>query len=345
MQKVLLALSFSLLVTACAMPDRQAEHSGAEITRIAFGSCADQNKPQPVWAGVRATKPDLFLFLGDNVYGDVSGPEMTELKDAYAVFGRNGDVAALRAETRVLATWDDHDYGRNDAGADFPFRSSAEALFLDFWDVPAGDPRRARDGIYFAETHGPPGRRVQVIMLDTRSFRSTLSRTGEREPKYRPDPNPAKTMLGPAQWAWLESELRKPAELRLIVSSIQVAATAHGWERWGNLPRERARLYDLIARTRANAVVILSGDRHIGAIYVEREDVPYPIYEVTGSSFNLPWRGREEQDPNQIGAVVSDENFGTVDIDWQSRTVTLALRGLSGQVVRKQTIDLASLAP
>ena len=45
--------------------------SAAEpVTRIALGSCADQDRPQPIWEAIVAQQPQLFLFLGDNVYAD-----------------------------------------------------------------------------------------------------------------------------------------------------------------------------------------------------------------------------------------------------------------------------------
>ena len=108
----------------------------------------------------------------------------------------------------MLSTWDDHDYGQNDAGGDFPYKDEAKALFLEFWQVPEDDPRHARAGVYCARIFGPEGRRVQVILLDTRSFRSPLRPTDQPgapgKEEYLPDPDPAKTMLGRAQWAWLE---------------------------------------------------------------------------------------------------------------------------------------------
>lgn len=30
------------------------------LSRIAFGSCANQNKPQPIWGPIVATEPQLF---------------------------------------------------------------------------------------------------------------------------------------------------------------------------------------------------------------------------------------------------------------------------------------------
>ena len=241
------------------------------ITRIAFGSCAHQAKPQPIWDAVLDYRPELFIFAGDNVYGDVSSGAMTELAAAYAKAATIEGYGMVRAAAPVLATWDDHDFGANDGGADFPHKEAAKRLFLEFWQIPDGDPRQARDGIYHAETFGPEGMRVQVVLLDTRTFRSPL-RTAEQagapgKGPYAPDPDPAKTMLGPAQWSWLRAQLMQPAELRLIVSSVQVLAGEHGWERWGNLPAEQAKLFDLIAETGAAGVIFLSGDRHVGALY------------------------------------------------------------------------------
>ena len=171
----------------------------------------------------------------------------------------------------IIAIWDDHDYGANDAGGDFPYRQQSAALFRSFWQVPDTSPRGQRDGLYDAFTFGPPGQRVQIIVLDLRSFRSSLKPTDERgaagKERYLPDPDPAKTMLGEAQWTWLGERLREPADLRLLVSSIQVLPEGHGWERWGNLPLERERLLELIEASGAGGVVILSGDRHLGALY------------------------------------------------------------------------------
>jgi alkaline phosphatase D len=130
-------------------------------------------------------------------------------------------------------------------------------LFHAFWQMTPAP--RDGGGIYYSRIYGPAGKRVQIIMLDTRTFRSNLKPKTADFPyhrKYSPDADPAKTMLGAAQWAWLEAELRKPAEIRLLVSSVQVLADGHGKERWGNLPRERDRLLKLIEETKAKGVII-----------------------------------------------------------------------------------------
>jgi alkaline phosphatase D len=320
----------------------------ASLTRIAVGSCADQTLPQPIWDAVLAVKPELFVFMGDNVYGDVKSPDLKELRAAYEAAGGITGYRRLRSTVSVLPIWDDHDYGVNDGGADFPYRAQSKELFLDFWGIPADDVRRARPGLYHAEIIGPPGQRVQIILLDTRWFRSPLKQTEQRRPgrgRYVADPDPSKTMLGDEQWAWLAEQLRQPAELRLVVSSVQVLAEDHGFERWGNFPRERDRLLSLIAETGASGVVFLSGDRHIGAFYRQVRGAPYPLYEMTSSSLNRPFRGASEVDIRRIGPLFDQENFGTVAIDWEAQTVTLALHDITGAKFGGHTVSLSLLKP
>jgi alkaline phosphatase D len=343
-------MSRTLRCAALVMVMLAGQALGQEVplTRIAFGSCSHQQKPQPIWDAVLAYQPELFLFTGDNVYGDVTSAAMTELREAYAAAAKVAGIAAVRAQVPVLATWDDHDYGQNNGGGDFAYQQQAKQLFLDFWGIEGDDPRRQRPGVYHAEIVGPPGKRVQIILLDTRSFRSSLRPTDERhalgKEAYLPDPDPAKTMLGEAQWAWLAEQLRAPAELRLLVSSVQVLAEQHGFERWGNLPLERQKLLDLIGETGARGVVIVSGDRHIGALYRLRDDVPYDLYEITSSGLNMAYAHNRDIGPLRLGEVYGMDNFGTIDIDWQAGEVSLAVRGMDGLAVRSVTISIAQLA-
>ena len=317
------------------------------LRRIALGSCADQTKPQPIWDTVYADRPGLVVFAGDNVYASAQPWSLQRLEQAYAAQAAAPSFARLRQATPHLAIWDDHDYGLNDGGAEFVHKSESKAAFLRFWDVPATDPRHGREGLHYAETYGPPGRRVQVIVLDIRWFRSPWKPTDQRNApgreRYVPDPDPAKTMLGETQWRWLEQQLREPAELRLVVSSIQVVAEGHGFERWGNFPLERARLYRLVRETGANGVVFLSGDRHIGALYRETADAPYPMYELTSSGITHPWAQAAEAGPNRIGPLVTVPHYGMVEVDWASRSLQLQLKDQGGAVRQSQGIFLNEL--
>ena len=313
------------------------------LTRIGVGSCLDQRHPQPIWRAVLAARPQLFLMIGDNVYGDVKAPELAELKAAYHQQGRHPEFAKVRGALPFLAVWDDHDFGLNDGGRDFRYAGAAKALFHEFWQT-----RPEREvGVHSAEIFGPPGRRVQIILLDTRSFRSALkpkTSAFAHWGRYEPDPDPGKTVLGSEQWAWLESELGKPADIRLLASSIQVLAEGHGFERWGNLPAERDRLLGLIDRSRARGLVLLSGDRHSGALYRSKTPGGRLLVEMTTSSLNRSYGpSKDARVPPLVGEPYHPENFGLVDIDWSARTIQISLRAMDGGEVGRQSMTFADL--
>ena len=103
--------------------------------RIAFGSCAKQTKPQPVLKTIVQHEPDLFIYLGDNIYGDTRN--MSALKLKYSLLGSKPEYQTLRERVAVLSVWDDHDYGENDAGREYPKKYESRDIFFDFWHVPA----------------------------------------------------------------------------------------------------------------------------------------------------------------------------------------------------------------
>ncbi|MGA8513241.1 MAG: alkaline phosphatase D family protein [Burkholderiaceae bacterium] len=315
--------------------------------RIAFGSCIDQNKPQPIWDTILAAKPDLFIFGGDNVYASDPPYSLDKLEKAYAMLAANPGFAKLRQTVPHIAIWDDHDYGKNDAGAEFADKQVSKDAFLKFWQIPATDARHQRDGLYHAQITGAPGQRLQIILLDVRWSRSAWKPTDQRDApgkeRYVPDVSPSKTMLGEAQWHWLEAQLREPADLRLMVSGIQVVTQGHGWESWSRFPAERARLYALIASTRARGVVFLSGDRHIGALYAEPISGPYPMLEMTSSGMTHAWAQAKEAGPNRLGELVTENHFGLIDVDWAARRVGLSIQNVAGVTVRQLQVALPDL--
>ena len=232
----------------------------------------------------------------------------------------------------ILATWDDHDLGVDDGGSDYPKKVESQKVFLDFFGDPEDSPRRKRPGVYDARVFGPEGKRVQVIMLDTRYFRSSPLKkktpVTRGEGPYEPNPDPTTTMLGEDQWRWLEEQLRTPAEVRLIASSIQVVAEDHGWEKWMNLPHERERLYRLIRETGAEGVVFLSGDRHLAELSMMDGGAGYPFYDVTSSGLNQAAKSWRPQEVNRhrVATMNWGDNFGLITIDWDRPDPRISLQ-------------------
>ena len=312
------------------------------IGRIAFGACHKLDRPFGVWDVMRKRDPELFIFLGDTVYLDTV--DMHAKAAEYAKLAAVPAFAAFRQQVPMLSTWDDHDYGENDGGASYPKRDESQKIFLDFFQDPADSPRRKRAGVYNAHVFGPPGRRVQVILLDTRYFRSPLRPDGGGG--YLPQHARDATMLGAAQWAWLAEQLRVPAEVRLIVSSIQVMHEEQPNEKWMNIPAERARLFKTIVDANAGGVIIISGDRHHGEISSMDIGAAYRVTDITSSGLNCAYEPIDEPNRHREGRAFWADNFGMVRIDWQAAdpVVELAIHASDdGSVILKKRIRVSDL--
>ena len=144
---------------------------------------------------------------------------------------------------------------------------------------------------------GPPDKLVQVILLDTRTFRDdllTVRDTVLYKNDYEPNPSPDSTILGEEQWAWLGKQFEKPAALRIMASSNQFSHEYNGWESWTNMPKEQEKLINLIQKTKANGVMFISGDVHWGEISKMPTKNTSPLYDVTSSGLTETWKTIEE---------------------------------------------------
>lgn len=104
------------------------------ITRLLVGSCNDEEKESPALAQIAQEEADLFLMVGDNVYGDRDGrayvnndADLMELRQSFADLVARSEFQAVRAKHPMMVAWDDHDYGANDAGSEFPFKEIGRA--------------------------------------------------------------------------------------------------------------------------------------------------------------------------------------------------------------------------
>lgn len=310
------------------------------IQRIAFGSCCEQDQPQPIWNTIAAANPDMFLFIGDNVYSDTE--DMAVMQGNYDKLGTKPEFAAFRSKIPVLATWDDHDYGINDGGVEYPKKVEAKKIMLDFFGEPANSPRRQRDGVYTSYTFGPDGKRLSLIMLDLRWFRSALIYDKAID-GYVPNPDLAATMLGEDQWLWLEQELKKPADLRIIASSTQFCSPDHKWEKWANYPHEKKRMLDLLDKLSVKNAVFLSGDMHYGELSAEQTAAGTTVYDLTSSGMNFVENGTQYANKNRISLFDTKPNFGYVEIDWGTAgatKVSLQVRDDSGNTVISKDVTV-----
>ncbi len=295
---------------------------------IGFGSCASQERAQPIWTTIAAHQPDLFILTGDNVY--IDSPEQADMQRAYQQFADIAEFKQFRNHTPIIGTWDDHDYGENDAGRSFQSKHLAKQAFIDFFDYPEVNALRGNDqGIYHSKWIKQDNLNVQIILLDTRWDRTPLTRsylTKEQRKQlklgpYQPNPEGQGQLLGKAQWQWLEQQLQQPADVKLLVSSIQVLPEYSGWELWANFPHERTRLLDLLHRYSKDNLLIISGDVHRGELtqYTHKDQT---FYEITSSGLAAKVYPAA---PNKyrVGEALIQQNYGIIDIQPDDNTINV----------------------
>lgn len=327
-------------------PAADFQNAGA-IDTIAFGSCFNpRKKKSSIFEGILKHEPDVFVFLGDNIYGDTSDMELLQAK--WEELGAVEGYRKLREASTVIATWDDHDYGINDGGKSYSKREESAEIFLDFFEDPADSPRRQREGVYGSYTFGPPGKVCQILLLDTRYFRDELPRKKSKREEgtvgwYEPTDDTSKTLLGEAQWQWLEQQLQVPADLRIIGSSIQVIAAEKGMENWGNVPHERQRLFDLLKKHKAGHTFAISGDVHFGELS-KMDANGYPFHDLTSSGMSHTSKGWANANNSfRVGRAHWEMNAGLIEIDWEKRAVALAVINPQGEKLLEHELKFSEL--
>jgi len=328
------------LLIACEENQSTQSIKDPNVYSIGFGSCLTQERSMPIFNTIKDENYDLFLMIGDNVYGDSEREDLLELREAYDKQRQNFDN--LNLNFPIEAIWDDHDYGLNDAGKEYAYKEDAKELFLDFWNIPMDDVRRSRDGLYFEWIQTIDGITVQMLFLDTRFFRDALLPTDERgapgKERYLPHTDTSLTMLGVDQWNWLEEKMNIQVDHRIIVSSIQFLAMGHGWEAWKTLPHERQKLIDIIDQSSSENVLILSGDRHRAGLYQLTTNSNKNIIEMTSSSLNLSFANDEEAGPLRVGPTFVQENYGEILLNKTSNSLIVNLKDNQGKII--QTSDI-----
>ncbi|RYV00511.1 metallophosphatase [Shewanella sp. OPT22] len=326
----------------------------SKTQKIYFGSCAKQYKPMPIFEAINRDKPDVFIMLGDNVYGDTE--DMKELKAKYAMLGENQGFKTLKQQSKVVAIWDDHDFGENDAGKEYPQKETSRKIMLDFFNEPKTSARYSRtDGIYTSYVYGDNDKKVQVILPDLRWNRDELHSVSKFDYATKRIPNnmgpytasldSSASMLGETQWQWLEKELLKPAKLKIIGSSLQLLPEFTGWESWANFPNDRNRLISFIQKHKINGVLIISGDTHWGEVSRINTANSYPLWEVTSSGLSEKWK---DVSPNKhrVGKFTNNVNYGFIEIDWDKvdPVIEFGLKNQQGDQLNKHRTTLSELS-
>ena len=333
-------LSYILLIIlglGCksAKPDENPFELLTEFT-IAFGSCNKHTLENFLWDDIRSQEPDVWIWGGDNIYADTT--DVAVIRLMYNEQKKIQGYRKLRSDIPVIGTWDDHDYGLNDGGEEWVAKEGSQQAFLDFMNISPESPRRSQKGIYTSHIFLMNSGHVRIIVLDTRYFRTPLTRDSTGKKVYVPNEYGKGTILGEAQWKWLEGELTKSkANFNILISSIQFLSDQHGFETWGNFPHEVARMKSLIVDSGAKGVIFLSGDRHISEFSKEKlKDLPYPLIDFTSSGLTHAYSDyKGEPNPYRIGETVNKESFGLVKFNLSTNSARFMIIGDEGEVLQE----------
>lgn len=315
---------------------------------LAFGSCAYLNdrfdRPGTPWGGeygifdaIAARRPDAMLWLGDNVY--LRDPELTSLEGMsarYRAYREEPALAALWRGTHHYATWDDHDFGPNDADGSFIHKGAALEAFRRYWPNP---------------THGLPGVTgvfTQFSLADADVF--VLDDRWYRYPNDYPRV-PAKRLYGAAQLEWLKQALLSSrATFRIVAAGTQFWNRVSRFESFQNYPDEARELLDWITERRIPGVVFLSGDRHFSQLLRLERPGTYPLHEFTSS----PLTGgvatnpgdSERANPDLVdGTLLTQRSFGMLRLSGPKAARVLALEAYdaAGRLLWRRELKTAEL--
>ncbi len=306
----------------------------AEDLVVAFGSCAGDwgdDASQPVWRAVHEQRPDLFLWLGDNVYFRLQDREWLDpeaMAERWRLQRSLPSLQPLLAGTAHSAVWDDHDYGPNDGDKSYRHKLAALELFHRYWPNP-GFGSDGVPGVWHRLRRG----QVEFFLLDGRFHRDPQQQLADA----------SKTQFGEAQWRWLERALSEStAAFKVLCSPSQVLADYHSYEGWWSYPADRERLWRIAREHRVEGLVLLSGDRHIGEV-LAGEGLGYPLYEFCSSPLAA---GIGEHPPAELamrvpGTLVTVENFGLLRFEFggpDGPRLSYSARDVSGRPLHPELV-------
>ena len=234
-------------------------------TRIAFGSCAKEAEGSGrVWSRIESLEPDALVLLGDTPYIDTT--ELSVQRRRYREFTAFKPFAQLAAHIPVYATWDDHDFGRNDTDGRLEGKANSRQAFGEYRPNPSVGEHG--EGIYTSFRSGP----VEVFLLDARWFARTQGKEGDW------------SLLGVQQWDWLKASLKaSTAPFKVLCTGMVFNDSVRPGKHdcWGVYPQEYTRLRELVDPI--EGVVLVSGDVHWSRELEHGQTKGWPLVEFVTS--------------------------------------------------------------
>lgn len=312
------------------------------------GSCLYVNEPvydrpkpygldSSIFLAMARERSAFMLWLGDNWY--------TRESDFFSEWGLWYRASHDRSQPIMqgflkamshYATWDDHDYGPNNADKSYIFKETSQKVFSSYWANPSyGEDGK---GVYTKFSYVD----ADLFLLDDRTFRSADFMDAMIDGK----PNPDKKMFGDKQMNWLKNSLiNSYAPFKIIVTGSQVLNTASTLDCLKDYPTEFEELLHFLETEKINGVLFMTGDRHHSEVIQYKRAKAYTLYDITSSPLTSgisAVSGAEKDNPDRIpGTLIEAQNYSRITISGKQRERKLKLEflGIKGEKLAEWNID------
>jgi alkaline phosphatase D len=279
------------------------------LLRVAYGSC--QHFEFGFYAAHRhiaADDVDLMIFLGDYIYEGPGRPgrvrrhvgaearSLAQYRNRYALYKADPDLQRLHAAVPWLVTFDDHEVDNDWAGPvpqdpdeqpSEEFRARRAAAFQAWYEhMPVRRSVAPKGASIQAYRRFEWGDLARIHVLDTRQYRTDQPTTPDEAD------DPARTMTGPDQEAWLAEGLTSGRQRwNLLANQAPMAQTDRKagpdqvlWtDPWDGYRAQRRRLFEVMGSSRVANPVVLTGDRHFTMACDLTTDFDDPEARVVGA--------------------------------------------------------------
>lgn len=279
--------------------------------KLAFGSCTFINEPKydrpgegyggdyHIFESIARANPDLMLWGGDNIYLREVDNTRSGMIYRYSHTRAIPEMQELLSMCPHYATWDDHDYGPNNANGSHALKKEAREVFDLFWANPVTGADGEQD-ISSQFTWGD----IDFFLLDNRTHRIEWNISGQTP-----------TVLGQEQIDWLISALSySQAPFKMVVMGGQFLNPVARYENYANWGAERQKILDLIEQNKITGVIFLTGDRHCTELSKLTQPGGNVVYDLTVSPLTSgAYDNTKEANTLRVdGTLVPERNFATL---------------------------------
>jgi alkaline phosphatase D len=319
--------NFTLLAGSCAFTNE----SAVDRPGKPYGDRHD------IFNVMASHQPDLTLWLGDNIYlREVDWNRPDAMAERWAYERRQAPLQRLLRTGSHAATWDDHDYGPNDANRSYALKDAALALQQRYWANPSYGLQET-PGAFTQFTMND----ADIFLLDNRFYRD--------DPRLPNQAGAERQMFGPEQMRWLKNALlSSTARFKIIAGGSQMLNKGRG-DSWADYPSERDDFLQFLAQTKVPGVLFMSGDVHRSELTRLERPGTYPLHDLTCSPLTsgvyVDETARERANLVPGTVVMGQRNFCKLRFEGSlsSRQIVIEVINADGQSQWQHTLTATEL--